>query len=723
MLVLGNARLDLEKQELTIGARKVALPRKPYAVLLYLIENRQRMVGRKELLDRFWDGKEVYDQSLSKAVGAIRKALGEPTASEWIETRWGLGYRYIGPFNEESAASAPSEQQVTDPAIVDLPHSPVGQEPAGLRGEASPEVSPASLPFRARLSWGAKASAIGALVGLIGLLVLGLVAFPRHRPGSLAAPPTLFRSVAVLPFTADSQESEDQYLGSELADAVAARLSTISQLRVRSSATVRSIVGFQVDPMADGKRLQVQSIVKGQIHSEQDKIVIAVQLCDSVTGAAVWSGAFNSDKNNIFATEDSIAQQVSSAILPQFRMSIGNRSQGPDTSHPEAYSDYMKASFFATARTRTSLAKAISLLTEAVRIDPNYARAYAAMANDYQLEGFYDFASPADVYPRAEAAALKALSLDNTLVEAHIALLSTYTDYDWDFEGAKREFRAAVALDSNYAVAYQFYGYALMGMARGDEGLATLKHAAQLDPVSPSVQTSLAWGHYLLRQYDQAVDQCKRVLELYPDFVPAHQLLGIVYGQMGSDQRSMAELTEAETLERDGAITPVLLDYELARTGERARAVRNLEEIQSRHDGSTVPDYYLAAAWAAAGDRAKSLAFLERAFRSRSNWVIYLHYDARFDSLRHDLQFQALVHRVEFRRSLSGLQPTKGVFFVSRHRKWRAAGADEMTEEAPTQKRWQEQVFAGSQKGQLEVCFGGGGRDRTVDLGVMNPTL
>src|ERR1700733_3120904 len=550
MLVLGNARLDLEKQELRIGARKVALPRKPSAVLLYLIENRLRMVGRKELLDRFWDGKEVYDQSLSKAVGAIRKALGEPMASEWIETRWGLGYRYIGPFDEESAASTPSP--VEDTAIDDAPGSPVMEGPASLRGGVAQEIPPVSWPIRARWPWSAKAPATGVLAALIGLLVLGLLAFPRHRAGSIAdASSTPFRSVAVLPFTADNQEGEDQYLGSELADAVAARLSTISQLRVRSSATVRSIVGFQVDPIADGKKLQVQSIVKGKIHRELDKVVIAVQLSDGVTGAAVWSGSFNADKTSIFATEDSIAQQVSSAILPQFKMSIANRSQGPDTSHPEAYSDYMKASFFATTRTRTSLAKAISLLDEAVQIDPKYARAYAAMANDYQLEGFYDFASPADVYPRAEAAALKSLSLDNSLVEAHIALLSTYTDYDWDWTGAEREFKAAVALDSNYAVAYQFYGYALMGMGRGDEGLATLKHAAQLDPVSPSVQTSLGWGLYLLRQYDQAVDQCKRVLELYPDFVPAHQLLGITYAQMNADRESMAELKQAETLERD----------------------------------------------------------------------------------------------------------------------------------------------------------------------------
>jgi tetratricopeptide (TPR) repeat protein len=308
----------------------------------------------------------------------------------------------------------------------------------------------------------------------------------------------------------------------------------------------------------------------------------------------------------------------------------------------------MKANFFATTRTRSSLAKAISLLNDAVRIDPTYARAYAAIANDYQLEGFYEFALPSDAYPRAQEAALKALSLDNTLVEAHIALLSTFTDYDWDWAGAEREFKATIAIDPNYAVAYQYYGYALFGMGRGDEALATMKHASQIDPVSPSIQTSLAWGYYLLREYNQAVDQCNRVLELYPEFVPAHQLLGIVYGQMGSNQRSMAELTMAESLERDDEITPVLLDYELARAGERIEAARNLVEIQAKPHGASLPDYYVAAAWAAVGDTQKAQSFLDRAFQSRSNWVIYLHYDPRFDGLRHDLPFQALLHRVDF---------------------------------------------------------------------------
>jgi tetratricopeptide (TPR) repeat protein len=299
-------------------------------------------------------------------------------------------------------------------------------------------------------------------------------------------------------------------------------------------------------------------------------------------------------------------------------------------------------------RTQNSLAKAIDLLQEVIVIDPKYARAYAALSDCYQLQGFYHFAPPSEAYPRAKAAALEALSMDNSLVQAHVSLLSTFTDYDWDWQGAEREFKAAIAIDPNYAAAYQYYGYALFGMARGGEGLVAMKHAAELDPVSPSVQTSLAWGYFLLRRHDAAVDQCKRVLELYPDFVPAHQLLGLVYAQMNADRQSMAELKQAETLERDSAITPILLDYELARTGKRAEASRELTLLAARSRDTAIPDYYVAAAWAAAGDKEKAQIALNRAYEVRSNWLIYLPYDPRFDALRPDPQFQALVHKVEF---------------------------------------------------------------------------
>ena len=648
MFVLGPATLDPGKQLLIVGARTVSLQRKPYQVLLCLIENRHRMVYREELLERFWDGKAVYDQSLSKAVGSIRKALGEPEGSEFIETRWGLGYRYVGPFQElptapeatpqaEGAAFSESARRVVAPGV-----SPA---PAVVAAAAAPAFPP--LPSSVRIP--GRAWLISVPAALVAVLVF---VFFAHRlqggaPSHLAAPAGI-HSLAVLPFTAQGNEEEDQYMGLGLADAVASKLDTVPQLRVRSSTTVGSILGPHPDPASAGSKLEVQALVSGEIHRVNDQFAINVRLLDSASGANLWSGHFKTDNSNIFNTEDSIAQQVASALIPQFAISAVRT--GADTNQPEAYSKYMKAEFFANMRTQNSLAKAIDLLQQVIQIDPKYARAYAALSDCYQLQGFYHFASPSEAYPRAKAAALEALSMDNSLVQAHVSLLSTLTDYDWDWQGAEREFKAAVAIDPNYAAANQYYGYALFGMARGEEGLAAMKHAAELDPVSPSVQTSLAWGYFLLRRHDAALEQCKRVLELYPDFVPVHQLLGLVYAQANADRQSMAELNQAKTLESDSAITPILIDYELARSGKRAEASRELGAMVAQSHGGPIPDYYVAAAWAAAGDKEKAQIALNRAYQVRSNWLIYLPYDPRFDDLRSEPQFQALLQKVTFSR-------------------------------------------------------------------------
>jgi TolB-like protein/DNA-binding winged helix-turn-helix (wHTH) protein/Tfp pilus assembly protein PilF len=656
MFVLGSAYLDPDTQVLTIGDRSVTLQRKPYQVLLCLIQNRHRMVNREELLERFWDGKEVYDQSLSKAIGSIRKALGEEEGSGFIETRWGLGYRYVGPFQELPLHSALADPPLSHPDVT--PESekvPV----AVLSGEVlAPEANRAlPLVLEAPAPWAppsaripARAWLISFPLALIAVLAFASYAYRVHGRAQSVSASAAIHSLAVLPFRAEGNKEEDQYLGLGLADAVAAKLATVPQLRVRSSTTVGSILGPEPNTASAGRKLEVQAVVSGEIHRVDNKIAITVRLLDSATGADLWSGNFNTDNGNIFNTEDSIAQQVSSALIPQIGMSAVRTGSAPDTNHPEAYAKYMKAEFFASMRTQNSLAKAIDLLNQAILIDPRYARAYAALADCYQLQGFYQFVPPTEAYPRSKAAALQALSMDNSLAEAHVSLLSTLTDYDWDWQGAEREFKAAIAIDPNYAVAYQYYGYALFGMGRGEEGIVAMKHAAELDPVSPSVQTTLAWGYFLLRRDEQAVDQCKRVLELYPDFVPAHQLMGLVYGQMNADKSSMAELNQAETLERDSAITPILLDYELARTGKRAEASRDLTAVMARSHGDSIPDYYVAAAWTAVGDKEKAQVSLNRAYQLRSNWLIYLPYDSRFDDLRRDPQFQALVHKVVFSR-------------------------------------------------------------------------
>lgn len=636
MLALGPVQLDLEKRVITIGSQRVVLQQKPYLVLVYLVENRHRLVTRRELLDHFWEGKGVYDQSLSKAVGSIRRALGDESET-FIETRWGLGYRYVGPFAEIPADNS---------APANTPGSPEAAESAASAGDLPPAaVASARLDHSAavRPRW------LHPGVGLVAMLVLAAVVvalaiagLDRRSPRGDAS----IRSVAVLPFTAGADDLEGQYVGLEMSDTLAERLSTIPQLSVRPSATVRSVAGLQSDPAAAAKKLAVQAVVAGQVRRTADGLVISLQLLDSSSGTTRWSGVFDGARGDYSGAEEEMAQTVSRVLFPRSTATLLRPSPGPGTSNPDAYSDYMKARFFAVTRTRNSLGKAVAFLLQATQADPDYARAWAALAECYSLEGFYQYVPPAEAYPRAQQAAERALSLNHSIAEAHVILLSILTDYNWDWQGAEREFRAAIALDPRSAEAYQYYGYALLAMGRGDEALVAMQQALRIDPVSPSVGTSLAWGYYLLRRNRQAVEQCKRVLELYPDYVPAHQLLGLTWDQIGSSALALAELRRAEELEGSNAMTPLYIDYALARSGQRALAARNLTSL-SADSRNFVPDYFLAAAWIAAGDSRKAEASLERALQARSNWMIYLRYDPRFDALRGDPAFVAILHRVE----------------------------------------------------------------------------
>jgi TolB-like protein/DNA-binding winged helix-turn-helix (wHTH) protein len=351
MFVLGSAYLDPEKQLLTIGTRSVTLQHKPYLVLLWLIENRHRMVYREELLDRFWDGKYVYDQSLSKAVGSIRKALGEAAGSEFIETRWGLGYRYIGPFRElpssrvtpdSSPNPANSSREHGDGGLSRFSGEASASVPGPVSKEALLAIPPSTAPgFPSSEKVPTRALVASfILASLIAVLAFAAYAHRLHGGTQIhAAALESIHSVAVLPFTAEANNEEDRYLGLELADAVIARLGTVPKLSVRSSASVRSVLGPDTDQALAGKKLEVQALVKGDIHRVKDNVLINVRLLDSSTGADLWSGTVNFDKTNIFATEDSIAQQISSALLPQVGMNALKRPSGPDTKQPDPHSN------------------------------------------------------------------------------------------------------------------------------------------------------------------------------------------------------------------------------------------------------------------------------------------------------------------------------------------------------------------------------------------------
>ncbi len=664
MYVLGSTYLDTEKQLLVTADQTVALQRKPYLVLLHLIENRHRMITREELLERFWGGQEVYDQSVSKAIGSIRKAFGETaTSSQFIETRWGSGYRYVGPFTEKTSAEpnggieARSAASETGKPVPDLGFGDgEASESDDNRATNREAPAPVSVGSPAGKTSGRTLRVYLAAAVITVAAVAGIVGVERWRHPSqtevAASDSNPARSVAVLPFRTDQGSAEDAYLGVGFSDAIADRLKTVEQLTVRSSSTIRAVLGSEPDAKTAAEKLRVQAVVEGNLHREAGKIIVKVRVFGP-TGAELWSDTFSANNENIFNAEDSIAKQVLTAILPHFEGQPVKTPAGPETAKLDAYEKYMKAEFFATNRSRGALTKAVDLLNEAIKIDPNYARAYASLANCYQLIGFYEYLPPSEAYPKAEEAARKAMSLDNSNAEAHVAMLSALTDYEHDWVGAEREFKATVAIDPNYAAAYQYYGFSLLGMGRGEEAVAVTKRAQELDPVSPSVQTSLAWALFLMRRNEESARECKRALELYPDFIPAHQLLGLVYGQMNDNTAALTEFSEAEALERDNPVTLILMTYELARSGKKTEARQALQGALARPGSLVVPDYYIAATWAEIGDKAKALDSLKHADQHHSNWLIYLPYDPRFDPLRSDPGFRAAFQKSATRKDVA----------------------------------------------------------------------
>jgi TolB-like protein/Tfp pilus assembly protein PilF len=490
-------------------------------------------------------------------------------------------------------------------------------------------------PFLKRLVW------ISAPI----LMVLVLAAAYHFRVGR-GRSRTIPTSIAVLPLKPLNLGAEDSYLGLGLADALITRLSTLGRINVRSVGEIAKYNGLTEDSLAAGRELKVDSVLDGNIQRVGDRIRVTVRLLSVENSSVLWAGQFDANFTDIFSLEDSVAQQGAAALLQELTGQEKQRLTKHDTASIEAYDDYLKARFFSADRHAEGLGKAIDYLQQAIVKDPGYAQAYAGLADCYALQGFYGFLSPNQSYPKAKAAATKALQIDETVAEAHASLLSIKTDYDWDWVGAEKEFKRAIALNPNYPPAYQWYGFDLLVMGRQGEAMAAMRRALDLDPVSPTVNVSQAWFFYLTRQYNKAVEQCLRTLELHPNFCVAHQMLGLTYDVRGEFEQAIAELQKAKALSPHNLMTVAALGHTYATSGKRDEAQRMLDELGLSSGESTPLPYYVAAIYVGLGRNEEALRWLERAYQERSNWLIYLKLDPRFDRLRSDRRFADLARRI-----------------------------------------------------------------------------
>jgi DNA-binding winged helix-turn-helix (wHTH) protein/Tfp pilus assembly protein PilF len=454
-------------------------------------------------------------------------------------------------------------------------------------------------------------------------------------------------SIAVLPFHSIDSHDPEPYLELGVADTLIGRLVSIAAITVMPTSAVRKYWRSGKDAIAAGSELQVDWVVEGSIRRRGERVRAIVHLIDVKAGGPAWSEVFDENFTDIFAVEDAITLRVARALSPRL---TGNEQQlltKRFTDNVHIYQLYLRGRYFLERRTEEGFATAIDCFNQAIAQEPNYAPALAGLADAYSLQGLYAIAlkSPGQVYPMAHRAAARALAIDGTLAEAHSAMALSLFNHDWNWLEAEKAFARAIEMNPSYATLYHWYSHFLTAMGRTEQSWTASVRAIELDPHDLPLRSHLIWHYVQARRYDQALEQGRRTIGIDPNFVPARLYTGIAYERAGRYQESVAELEKALSVTSDarGAVILATLGHTFAAAGERGQARRVLQQLTKLSDQQYVSAFTIGLIHAAMNDKDAAFVWLERAYRERDNWLVYLNVDSRLDTLRIDPRFVELV--------------------------------------------------------------------------------
>ena len=515
------------------------------------------------------------------------------------------------------------------------PSSPaeVADAPDAAASATPPEPSPD--PSRATpLRWMAVAAAVVALAA---------VTLALFRRGD-SPPPAAITTMAVLPFENLSADREAEYLSDGITEEIGATLGRVEGLRVAAHTSAFSFKGQRVDVREVGRRLGVGAVLEGSVRKAGPRLRVTTRLVETTQGYQLWSETYERDFEDAFAMQQEIASEVAARLRGNLGGSVADPASdtGPSA---EAYDLYLKGRYAWHRRTAESIRSAVALLGRAVERAPEWARAHAGLADAYAVSGFYDYLPPSEAFPAAERAARRALALDPGLGAPHATLGYVHLYYEWRWEPAEDEFRRSIALDPAYSTAHQWYGNFLTAMGRFPEAMQQMREAQERDPLSLIANAALCWTQYYAREYVEAVAQCRRTLELNPDFELAHLWGGQALEQMGEVAAAQRLIERAVRLSGGTPLTRVALAHVLATAGRRdsARAVlTGLVKEGERY----VPAYEIAKAYLALGEREAALRWLERAHEERAHSMAFLAVDPQLDPLQGVPAFEALRRKV-----------------------------------------------------------------------------
>lgn len=436
-----------------------------------------------------------------------------------------------------------------------------------------------------------------------------------------------------------------------MADTLITRLSNLKHVVVRPTSSVRRYLDRDSDPLIAGKEQQVDAVLEGSLQRAGDRIRLTVRLLSVRDGAQLWAYKCDEDRTDIFAVQDAISEKVASALAPELTGDERARLTERYTNSTEALQAYQLGRYFWNKRTEEGMKKGITYFEQAKEKDPNFALAYVGLADSYNMLGFYAHLAPQDSFPKAKAAALEALRLKPQLAEGYNSLAFANLYYDWDWAAAEQNFRRAIALNPNYAVAHQWYGSYFTMMGRWKEAIAELERAEALDPLSLTVYAISASTYYQAREYNLALKSGQKTLEMDPNFALGHVTLGQIYIRKEMHTEAVAEFQQAVTLTKGAPYMIALLAHAYALSGKKDEARRLLGELDSLAKRRYVSSYHRALIYLTLGQKEQTFKWLNQAIDDRQNIMIFIEHDPRLDELRSDVRFQELLRRVGLTRA------------------------------------------------------------------------
>ena len=628
----GTYEVSLQSGEVRKAGLRIRVQQQPMKLLEILLEHPGEVVTREELRSRVWPSESFgdFDQALNIAIGKLRSALGDSAESpRFIETLPKRGYRFIADVSVVDTDGRPKRQE---PVAGDPPATDPGPKIQGIGLAVAPQRR--LLPTR----W---IIAALALVIIVSLAILSVWVFRSRAPA-----PTGIRSIAVLPLENLSGDASQNYFADGMTDELITDLAQISALRVISRTSVMVYKGARKPLPQIARELNVDAVVEGTVLRSGDQVRITAQLIEASTDKHLWSQSYEGELRDTLALQN----RVASAIADQIRINLTPQEQAAlknvKVVNPEAYESYLKGRYFWNKRTADGLKVAMAYFNQAIEEDPKYAQAYSGSADTYALLGDWQYAvmTPKEAFPKAKAAAIKALELDSTLGEAHNSLAFVLDGFDWDFDAAGKEYQRAIELNPGYATAHHWYAWHLSLLGRYDEAIAEMRKAENLDPLSLIINADLAELLVLAHSDDESIRQSRKTIEMDPNFALAHNQLAQAYLQKQMYDEAVAELKTAVQLSGGSPAFIANLARAYVASGKRNEAVKLLGDLKKRSNPGYSNASEIAVIYVSLGDTDQAMNWLEKGYEERFNPGVLLR--PGFDPLRSDPRFQSLVHRV-----------------------------------------------------------------------------